>query len=148
MRTKGSRDKMHKVADIMSTSVVSLKQDDDLHHARMLLKQYNIRHLPVVSDSGRFIGLLSQRDILNNAFKVVESYGFNKLKSREQRTLVQEVMNSDCATIASDAVLKSAGQFFVENKHSCLPVVDNGELVGVLTSVDFVRLSLHLLDQA
>ena len=138
---------MQKVADIMTTNVVSLKETDDLHCARMLLKEYNIRHLPVLSEAGDFSGLLSQRDILNNAFKVVENYGFSKLKSREQRTLVKDVMNPACETITTDAPLKTAGRFFVDNKQGCLPVVDNGRLAGILTSVDFVKLALHLLDK-
>ena len=138
---------MKKVADIMTTNLVSLKETDDLHQARMTLKEYNIRHLPIVAESGEFAGLLSQRDILNNAFKVVENYGFSKLKSREQRTLVKDIMNSACLTIASDAALRTAGQFFINHKHSCLPVVDNGKLVGILSSVDFVKLALHLLGE-
>lgn len=139
---------MYRVADIMTTGVISLKQTDDLHQARMLLKEYSIRHLPVLDEDGEFVGLLTQRDILNMAFNVVENYGFSKLKSREQRTQVKEVMDTDCTTIKSTAALTTAGAFFVEHKHSCLPVVDDGELVGILTSVDFVKLCLQLLDEA
>jgi CBS domain-containing protein len=139
---------MHRVAEIMTTNVVSLQQTDDIHQARMLLKEYAIRHLPVLDEAGKFVGLLTQRDILNLAFKVVENYGFSKLKAREQRTLVKDVMDTDCTTIKSSAALTTAGAFFVEHKHSCLPVVDDGELVGILTSVDFVKLCLQLLNQS
>ena len=138
---------MQKVADIMTTSVISLKETDDLHQGRMLLKEYSIRNLPVIDDSGKFVGLLGQRDILNNAFQVVEKYGFSKLKSREQRTPVKDVMHASCATIESNANLRAAGQFFVNSKHHCLPVVDDGKLIGILTSIDFVKLSLYLLDK-
>lgn len=139
---------MYKVADIMTTNVISLRETEDIHRARMLLKEYAIRHLPVLDEAGKFVGLLTQRDILNLAFKVVENYGFSKLKSREQRTQVKDVMDTDCTTIKSGAALNTAGQFFIEHKHSCLPVVDNDELVGILTSVDFVKLCLQLLDDA
>ena len=144
---EGASNLMHKVSEIMTTGVVSLKQTDDLHQARMLLKEYGIRHLPVLDEDGMFTGLLTQRDILNLAFKVVENYGFSKLKSREQRTLVKDVMDTDCITIKSTADLRTAGEFFVEHKHSCLPVVDDGKLVGILTSVDFVKLCLDLIGQ-
>jgi CBS domain-containing protein len=138
---------MQTVADIMTSNVYSLKQTDDLHRARMLLKEHNIRHLPVTDDDNRFVGLLTQKDILNNAFTVVENYGFSKLKAREQRTLVGDVMSTGCHTVTSDVSLKVAGEFFVANKHSCLPVVDDGKLVGILTSVDFVKLAVYLLEQ-
>ena len=69
---------MKTVADIMTTEVVSLKDNDNLHQGRMLMKEYNIRHLPIVTEaSGEFVGLLTQRDILNMAFNVVEKYGFS-----------------------------------------------------------------------
>jgi CBS domain-containing membrane protein len=137
---------MKTVADIMTSKVVSLKKTDNLHQGRMLLKEYSIRHLPIISEEdGRFAGLLTQRDILNNAFNVVEKYGFNKLKRKEEQTIIADAMTVDPATIESTALLKDAGQFFIDNKHSCLPVVDDGELTGILTSVDFVKLSLYLL---
>ena len=138
---------MKTVADIMTTNVVSLKESDNLHQGRMILKEYNIRHLPIVTDEGDFAGLLTQKDILNNAFNVVEKYGVIKLKQREERITIKDVMTTDCATIESSVDLKEAGQFFIDNKHCCLPVVDGNKLVGIVTSVDFVKLSLHLLNQ-
>ncbi len=138
---------MQTVADIMTAKVVSLREHDNLHQARMLLKEHNIRHLPVVSEDGRFLGILSQRDLLNNAFKVVEAYGFSKLDTREQRAEVKDFMDPNCQTMPSSASLVEAGAFFVANKHNCLPVVDDGQLQGIVTSVDFVKLSLHLLQK-
>jgi CBS-domain-containing membrane protein len=138
---------MQTVADIMTRNVISIQDSDNLHHARMLLKERNIRHLPVVDTQGAFAGLLTQRDMLNNAFNVVEKYGFSKLTAREERTHVKEVMTHDCPSVPSATSLRNAGQHFVVHKHSCLPVVDDGKLVGILTSVDFVKLALHLLDQ-
>jgi len=137
------------VSDIMTSKVVSLKEMDNLHQARMLLKEHNIRHLPVVSESTeKYLGLLTQKDILNNAFNVVESYGFSKLKKYEEKTLIKDVMTPSAMSVSSDTLLKEAGQIFADKKCSCLPVVDNGKLVGILSSVDFVKLSLHLLDHS
>ena len=135
------------VSDIMVKKVVSLKETDNLHQARMLLKDHNIRHLPIVSDtSEEFIGLLEQKDILNNAFNVVENYGFSKLKKREEMTLVKDAMTTDGMTIEPTASLQEAGKMFADKKCSCLPVVENNKQVGILSSVDFVKLSLHLLE--
>lgn len=138
---------MQTVADIMTRKVICLKENDTLHRGRMILKEYNIRHLPVINEEGKLVGLLMQRDILNNAFNVIEKYGFSKLKSKEEQILIKDIMTSNCATTQSDVSLIEAGQFFVDKKNSCLPVVDDGEMVGILTSVDFVKLSLRLLEQ-
>ena len=135
------------VSDIMTTKVITLKQTDNLYQGRMMLKQHNIRHLPVVSESsGEYLGLLTQKDILNNAFNVVENFGFSKLKKYEENTLIKDVMESDAMTVESTASLKEVGQMFADKACSCLSVVNGKQLVGILSSVDFVKLSLHLLD--
>lgn len=139
---------MKTVADIMTRKVISIQENDNLHHGRMLLKEYGIRHLPVVNEQGSYVGLLTQRDVLNTAFNVVEKYGFSKLAAREERTPIKEVMTANAPTISSTDSLRNAGEYFVAHKHSCLPVVDDGRLVGILTSVDFVKLSLYLLYQS
>lgn len=82
---------MQTVVDIVTTMVICLTPADNLHDMRRLLKQHHIRHLPVVSETGEFVGLLS----LNNAFKMLENYGFSKLAAREQRTPVECIMTID-----------------------------------------------------
>ena len=136
---------MKTVADIMTRHVISIKDSDNLHQGRMLLKEYGIRHLPVLNEDGLYAGLLTQRDVLNNALLVVEKFGFSKLTAREERTLIKDVMSQDKSSIRSTANLREAGEFFVSNKHSCLPVVDDNKVVGILSPVDFVKLSLSLL---
>lgn len=140
---------MKTVSDIMVSNVISVKNTDSIHHARMLLKEKNIRHLPVVNSvTGDFSGVLSQRVLLNHAFKTVEKYGMSFLEKRDKSTSVDEVMLVDCVTAQPDMDLISAGDFFTTKKSSCLPVVDGKKLVGIITSVDFVKLALHLLSRA
>lgn len=137
---------MKTVSDIMVTNVLSVNDTDNVFQARMLLKQKGIRHLPVVSQqSGEYVGLLSQGSLLSHAFNIVEKYGLTALEKREKRTLVNEIMDTDCEIVAADLDLISAGEFFTTKKTSCLPVVDNNQLKGIVTSVDFVKLSMHLL---
>jgi len=137
---------MKTVNDIMVANVLSVKDTDSVHHARMLLKDKGIRHLPVVdSKSGDYIGLLSQRNLLNYAFKTVEKFGMSYLEKRERQTPVGEVMMTDCEVATPDMGLIKAGEYFLSKKTSCLPVVEDKKLLGIVTSVDFVKLSLHFL---
>jgi len=137
---------MKTVSEIMVTNVLSAKSTDSVHKARMILKEMNIRHLPVVDDeTGDFVGLVSQRSLLNYAFKTVEQYGMSYLEKKERQTAVSDVMVKDCQTTAPDIDLIIAGEFFTSKKSHCLPVVDGGRLVGIITSVDFVKLALKLL---
>lgn len=138
---------MKTVSDIMTSKVISLNETDDLHKGRMLFKEHGIRHVPVVSESsGDFLGMLTQKDLLNNAFYVVDNYGLSKLKKYEEMTLIKDVMTSQAMVIGSNASIDEAGKMIAEKKCSCLAVVDDGKLVGILSSVDFVKLALHLLD--
>ena len=142
---------MKTVNDIMVRNVLSVKDTDSVHHARMLLKDKGIRHLPVAdSKSGDYMGMLSQRSLLNYVLKTVEKYGMSYLEKRERQTPVSEVMVSDGEIATLDMSLIKAGEYFMSKKTSCLPVVDDNKLIGIVTSVDFVKLSLYYLtnDQA
>lgn len=139
---------MKTVSDIMVSDIICVNESDTVYQARMLMKDRGVRHLPVTdSDSGHYIGVLTQRSLLNHAFNMVEKFGLSGLQKREQRTLVSEIMNRDCESVTPDTDLLSAAEYFTHKKSSCLPVVENHRLRGIITSVDFVKLAAHLLSQ-
>ncbi|HED35021.1 MAG TPA: CBS domain-containing protein [Gammaproteobacteria bacterium] len=76
---------------------------------------------------------------------IVEKFGMSTLEKRELRTPISEIMDTDCETVSPDMGLLAAGEFFTAKKASCLPVVEEGKLRGIVTSVDFVKLALYLL---
>ena len=125
---------MKTVCDIMVTDVLSINKTDSIHHAKNILKDKGIRHLPVIdSKNGDYIGLLSQRDLLNYAFKTVEEYGLSYLHKRDRQTPVEEVMLTDCEIATADMDLVDAGEFFMSTKTGCLPVLEGNKLVGIIT---------------
>lgn len=137
---------MKVVGDIMIRDVLTVNDSDSVHDARMLLKQKGIRHLPVVDhNSGEFAGILTQRSLLNHALNIVEKFGLSGLEKRELRTQVSEIMNAECETVSPHENLVVAGELFLSKKASCLPVVSDGRLQGIITSVDYVKLALELL---
>ena len=139
---------MKTVSDIMVRDVICVNESDTVYQARMLMKDRGVRHLPVTdSDSGHYIGVLTQRGLLNHAFNMVEKFGLSGLQKREKRTQVDEIMSRDCDSVTPDTDLLSAAEYFTHKKSSCLPVVENHQLRGIITSVDFVKLAAHLLSQ-
>ena len=132
--------------DIMSTNVVCAKDSDNLFTAHQLMKENSIRHLPAVkADSGDYVGLVTQKEVLRHAFAATAQSGLAHLKEVQSAVSVKDIMDTDLETIQPQLPLLNAGEFFVESKHGCLPVVVEGKLEGILTSADFVKLSLTLL---
>jgi len=133
------------VAEIMSANVSFISDKANLREARTALKELGIRHLPVVNNDDVLVGLLTQRVVLAEVIKLVDQVGVRGLEQQEQRHKVCEIMETDFQVAAPEMDLKVAGQYFLDHKHSCLPVIDQGRLVGILTAQDFLALIVDLL---
>ncbi|SRR5690554_841640 len=138
--------KPSKVADIMVRNLITCKASDTLAQARQLMKDGQVRHVPVLDEQGQLVGLVTQRAILRETLLIASRFGIADLEYQEQKKLVSEIMEDDLKTIPSDMSLLEAGRYFTKCKQGCLPVVDAGQLVGIITSADFVKLSISLLE--
>lgn len=133
--------------DIMTRHVLSCNEMDTVSFAHQLMAQKSIRHLPVVSSkTGEFLGVITQKELLRHAFSVVAKNGMAQLEAIEATKLVADVMTRDVETIQPQLPLPEAGKYFMRCKQGCLPVVVDGKLRGILTSADFVKLSVTLLE--
>jgi CBS domain-containing protein len=139
---------MHTVADLMITNLVTLKENDSLAKAKELMHEKNIRNIPIVDDEGECVGMLTQREYLRHAFHLVSQFGTQLLLKKEQQTPIANAMNRDILTVSPETDLDMAAEFFIENKYGCLPVTQNGKLVGILTPVDFVKLAHKMLKES
>ncbi len=128
------------VQELMTREVVVLEAGDALIEVDDLLKRHHIRHLPVV-EGRRLVGLVSHRDLIRALAR--QSSG------QAPRTLsVEEVMTREVETVAPHASAREAIDRLLENRFGCLPVVDaRGELVGIVTESDFLRLARRLLEE-
>ncbi len=133
------------VADIMTSKVAYISDSYTLSSARAAMKELSVRHLPVVNEDGGLVGILTQRGILAEVIKLVDQVGVAKLEQAAQNINVKEMMQTDFQIIEPTTDLKLAGKYFLEHKHSCLPVIERGCLVGIVTSQDFVKLCVTLL---
>ena len=134
------------VKDLMSSPVFSLKETDSLHSARSLMNLQRIRHIPIVTVDNVFTGLITHRDILSATISQLADLDPETQKEIDSGIPIREIMRSDIATIASDAPLKDAAQILLNHKYGCLPVVEDSQLIGILTEADFLRLTIKLMD--
>ena len=136
------------VGEVMTTRLITLSPSDTLKTAREIMKKARIRHLPVLSAQGGFIGLLTQRDLLKASVSQFADVNSDVRDEIEGSIPVSEVMSADVLTIPSDMPLSQAAELLLAHKYGCLPVLDNGHLAGILTEADFVKLCLVFLEQS
>lgn len=117
------------VEQFMSTDLFTVRPDDLVDLAASVMDWRHVRHVPVEDDAGRLAGLITHRALLHLLSKGLSS---------EKPVTVREVMISDPLTVSSATPTLEAMELMQANKIGCLPVVDDGRLVGILTSYDFL----------
>jgi len=133
-----------RVRDLMSAEVATVLRNDQLLIADDLMRLGRIRHTPVLDEStGAVVGVVSQRDLFRGALARSLGYGEHAQQKVLGMLLVKDVMTTDPVTVGPDAPLEQAARLMLERKIGCLPVVEDGKLVGILTESDFVRLGLE-----
>jgi CBS domain-containing protein len=130
------------VADVMSTDMLTLRRNDTLTIADDLMKQKRVRHLPVLDESGDLCGIVTQRDLFRGAVLRSLGYGTRAEEKMLASLAVKDAMTDDPVTVEAKTPLTEAAQRMLEHGIGCLPVLENGRLVGILTEGDFVRLVL------
>lgn len=126
----------------MSTNLISLNLTNELEDAVRIFKAHNIHHIPVVSGK-KIIGLISKTDIDRISF--VDNYQQESANTAVYTALgLDQVMTRNLETITSEDPIKTAAEILVEGNFHALPVLENDQLVGIVTSTDVIR---YLLDQ-
>lgn len=134
------------VAQLMTADPLCVTRDASLKDAHDLMRSKNIRHIPVIDDKGELVGMLTQKIMIAKVMGLMAQYGATALERKEKQILIADIMATDFAAVAPQQSLKDVADFFVINRHGCMPVVDeSNKLKGILTSSDFVRLAADLL---
>jgi CBS domain-containing protein len=96
--------------------------------------------VPVEDDEGRLVGLISHRDLLR-----LLAQGL--LTRNAKAVTVKEIMKRDLVTIAPETPTIEALAIMRRSKVGCLPVIENGRLVGLVTAYDFLALSAEIIEK-
>ena len=138
---------MIKVSEVMSTQVMTLLDTATVAEARQLMGSANVRHLPVLNPDKEVIGLITQRDLLSVALSRLADVERYEREALESTIPIGEVMTKNVTMVEEHTNLREAAQHMLDHKVGCLPVVDDGKLVGIVTESDFLRLVVNLLDR-
>ena len=126
---------MRTVSDLMTQSVETLSPDDSLATALDVFKSRQIRHLPVI-ERGEVLGLLTERDLLRH---MLAETAIEDQRGYLSAMKVGDVMVVGPRSVAPQTSLRTAARMMRLFKYGCVPVVEEGALVGILTEADFLK---------
>jgi CBS domain-containing protein/gamma-glutamyl:cysteine ligase YbdK (ATP-grasp superfamily) len=129
-----------RVEEFMETDLFTVQKDDLIELVTDLMDWRKIRYMPVEESKGQLCGLITSRLLLRHFARK------NKFNSKEA-TMVKDIMIESPITISPNATLIEAMNLMREKRIGCLPVVQNSELIGIITEMDFLRISTRLIEQ-
>ena len=131
------------VQDIMQRDVVAVTPETPLARIVSSLQRRGIRHLPV-TDGGRLVGLISDRDLKGAIASVATSDSAAPLSPLDDLTAA-DIMARSVVTIAPMFAVEEAARLMVARKISALPVTEDGHLMGIVTDSDVLHLFVRAL---
>ena len=134
------------VKDRMTPNPVSISPHTSFPDAYRVIREKKIRHLPVVNDENKLVGITTQTDMLHASPSVTTSLSVFEVNYVLANLHVSEVMSSPPITVPEDAPIEEAARLMVEKKISCLPVMRNDLMVGIITETDIFKAFVEVLE--
>lgn len=136
--------KKTKIEDIMTKGVFTVQLDDTVKQADEIIKQQNVRHIPVL-DGSKFHGLITERTLMEYTLRRIYDFddniddvGLNKISD------FNYILDKNVHLIYPEDSVQKAIEIMLKKKIDCLPVVDwEKNLVGILTSLDILLFFLN-----
>lgn len=130
------------ISKIMTSNVVSVNITQSLREVDEMLHNEHIRHVPVVSGK-RIIGMLSKTDLQKISFvNTIDGDGLTM--AMYENLSLEQVMTTNVKTVDKNDTILDVAVILSKNEFHALPVTDDGELVGIVTTTDLIK---FLIDQ-
>ncbi len=133
------------VKDRMTSNPMTVTPDTSFSEAFHILEEKEIRHLPVMDGEGRLVGIVAQTDLLHASPSMAVPPNVFEMSYLLANLHIRDVMTSPPITVLEGVPLEEAARIMVEQKISCLPVMRNGTLVGIITKIDIFETFVEVL---
>ncbi|MGS0765943.1 CBS and ACT domain-containing protein [Syntrophomonas curvata] len=135
-----------KVKERMAADVKTVEMDSSITEAFRLMKENNIRRLPVM-DKGKLVGIVTLSDLNQAAPSSATSLSIHELNYLLAKTKIRDIVpkKQKLLSISPEAYIETAAKIMRENTVSGLPVVDDGNLVGIVTETDIFDAFIDIL---
>jgi CBS domain-containing protein len=143
-----------KVREIMTTDVITVKPDTTVGELADILGKNKISGVPVVDGQGRVLGMVSEADIILQDADlhfpyyvqflemVIYLQSVHKFEERVRKSIgskVSEIMTEEVVSVAPEETVREVETLMADRNVNRLPVMENGQLVGIVTRGDIVR---------
>lgn len=136
-----------KISHYMTPKVISAHPEDGIRKTFFVMREHGIRHIPVLDESRRLIGILSDRDLRRPEW-VEESLDVSHVYNLDDNLVVKDLMTTDVKVVYTYDSIKKANRFFIDHRFGALPVLNKEEeLVGMLSAVDVLRAFEDYMEQ-
>jgi len=128
----------------MSKDVITVDVEDSMDDAVKLMKQNDIRMLPVLKKE-KLVGIITDRDLKRSAASDATTLDVHELPYLVSKIKVRNIMTKDPITVPWDYTIEETAEVLLKNKISGVPVVDqNSDIVGTITQTDLFRVLISL----
>ena len=134
------RDSYRTVGQVMTSDVFTVHPEDLVDLAASMMEWEHIRHVPVEDDDARLVGIVSHRSLLRLVGRGLRS-------GTSRPVAVREIMKPDPVTVTPETSCLEALQAMRREQVGCLPVVEDGRLVGIVTEADFLGAVAKLFEE-
>lgn len=130
------------VSQIMAKAVIVVNPTKKISEINQMFNEYQIRHIPVVEGS-KLIGVISKNDVLKIGYGTGDTHP-DALNAIYDAHELRDIMVSNPVTVTADTNIKEVAEILSKQSFHSLPVVEDDEIVGMVTTTDLVK---YLLDQ-
>ena len=132
------------VTNWMSKNIITVDENDSMQEAMKLLKEHDIRMLPVMK-KGKLVGIVTDRDLKRASASDATTLEIHELFYLLSRIKVKNLMTKEVITVPPDFTVEETALVLQKNKISGAPVVDSrGKLVGTITQTDLFSVLISL----
>jgi len=132
------------VENWMNPNVITVDADDSMLDATKLLKEHNIRHLPVL-EKGKLVGVITDRDLKRASPSDATTLEAHELLYLIANIKVREIMTRNPITVPYNFTIEEAAEILLQARISGMPVVDkDGDVIGTITQTDLFKVLISL----
>lgn len=132
------------VRDFMTKKPITIPPQASISYTADLMKKHGLKRLPVM-DKDKLVGLVTKADIMKSLPSPATSLSKHEINYLTAKITVADVMTSKVITTRSEVTIEEALLLMRQHDFSCLPVVDDGQLTGIITESNFFEALLNLL---